>query len=45
VEILQARDGSLTSGRLGFYVRAGRDGQTTVSFDDLLVHDIVPDPP
>lgn len=45
VEILQARDGSLTSGRLGFYVRAGRDGQTTVSFDDLLVREIVPDPP
>jgi hypothetical protein len=45
VEILQARDGSLGPGRLGFYVRAGRDGQTTVSFDDLLVRAIVSDPP
>ncbi|MEX0787956.1 MAG: hypothetical protein WD906_09575 [Anaerolineales bacterium] len=45
VEILQARDGSLASGHLGFYVRAGRDGQTTVSFDDLLVRAMVPDSP
>ncbi len=40
VEILQARDGILTSGRIGFYVRASREGQSTIAFDDLVVREL-----
>lgn len=42
VEILQARDGTLPSGRIGFYVRAAREGQSTIAFDDLLVRELAP---
>lgn len=42
VEILQARDAILTSGRIGFYVRAAREGQSTIAFDDLLVRELAP---
>lgn len=42
VEILQARDATLPSGRIGFYVRASRQGQSTIAFDDLLVRELAP---
>jgi hypothetical protein len=45
VEILHARDGSLPGGRIGFTVRSGRSGQTTISFDNLTVRELLPPSP
>lgn len=42
VEVFQARDAVLSSGRIGFYVRAARQGQSTIAFDDLLVRELAP---
>jgi hypothetical protein len=40
VEVLSARDISLSSGRLGFFARAGSAGQVSVSFDELSVRSL-----
>ncbi len=37
VEIFSARDIALGSGGFGFYALAGRSGQVTVAFDDLII--------
>jgi hypothetical protein len=42
IEVAHARDGVLPSGRIGFFVRAGRAGQATIAFDDLAVYSLSP---
>lgn len=41
-EVFIAQDATFISGGLGLYVRSRRSGQTTVSFDDLIVRDLMP---
>jgi len=44
VEMFSARDSSLFVGSLGLYVFSGDAGQTTVSFDDLIIRSLIPAP-
>jgi hypothetical protein len=43
-EVFSAQDATFTLGGLGLYVHSRRSGQTTVSFDDLTVRDLLPQP-
>lgn len=43
-EVFTTQDASFTSGGLGLYVHSRRSGQTTVSFDDLIVRNLMPAP-
>jgi hypothetical protein len=43
-EVFAAQDSSLAIGGIGFYVRSRRGGQTTASFDHLLVRGLEPTP-
>jgi hypothetical protein len=43
-DVFTAQDTTFISGGLGLYVRSRRSGQTTVSFDDLIVRDLMPAP-
>ena len=44
VEMFSARDSTLFVGSLGLYVFSGDAGQTTVSFDDLIIRSLIPAP-
>ncbi len=44
VETFSARDSSLTMGSLGLYIFSGNAGQTTVSFDDLIIRSAIAAP-
>lgn len=44
LEVFTARDPSLTSGAIGLIVRSKRGGQTTVSFDNLVVRALLTSP-
>lgn len=41
-EVFTTQDATFTMGGLGLYVHSRRSGQTTVSFDDLIVRDLMP---
>jgi hypothetical protein len=43
-EVFSARDSALRSGDIGLYVRSRRGGQTSVSFDSLIVRVLLPTP-
>jgi hypothetical protein len=43
-EVFSTQDATFTMGSLGLYVHSRRSGQTTVSFDDLIVRDLLPPP-
>jgi hypothetical protein len=44
IEVFTIDDRTVAEGRFGFFVRSRSDGQTTASFDDLLVREISPTP-
>jgi hypothetical protein len=43
-EVFSARDLTLSEGGIAFFVRSRRSGQTTVSFDDLILRTLQPTP-
>jgi hypothetical protein len=43
-EVFTAQEATFTMGGLGLYVHSRRSGQMTVSFDDLIVRDLLPPP-
>jgi hypothetical protein len=43
-EVFTAQDATFTRGGLGLYVHSRRSGQTSVSFDDLFVRELLPQP-
>jgi hypothetical protein len=44
LEVFSTRDGALMSGGFGLFVRSRRDGQTTASFDELIIRGLLPTP-
>ena len=44
MEVFSARDSALQTGGFALFVRSRRGGQTTVSFNDLTVHSLLPTP-
>ena len=44
VETFSARDSSLSMGSIGVYIYSGNAGQTSVSFDDMIIRSLTPAP-
>lgn len=43
-EVFMVQDATFSTGGVGLYVHSRRSGQTTVSFDDLIVRELLPAP-